>query len=132
MNLIEIATELIEKDGLNKRNRKREVIYRKIFLQYHLRKSGMIYQAIADMFNQDHASVIHNVKVHEDLMQYNYDDYFRYIEEYKSILTNVKLELPKRNIYADIANASTIYHLRTIKRYLKEKKYDSNATYLEE
>jgi hypothetical protein len=131
MNFLEKAYFLIEKDKLNEKNRKREIIYKKCYLQSKLRDYGMTYKAIGKMFNQNHASVIHNVKTHIDLDEYYRDSYHTDIHEYICLLKDYKIKPPKRNLLKDIQNANTLYALGNIKRWLLEDKYDIGATLLE-
>lgn len=125
------VSELVEKDGLNKRNRRRQIIYKKCYLQHKLRESGMTFKEIGKLFNQHHASVIHNIRTHEDLSTYYNAVYSNEISEYVSELTGIKIELPKRNLVKDVLNASSMYHLHLIKKRIKENKYDIDATFLE-
>lgn len=122
---------LIEKDGLNKPNRKREIIYRKCYLQSKLRDAEMTYKEIGEMFNMNHASVIHSVKTHENLAKYYSAVYSAEISEYVAELTGVKVELPKRDLIKDIEKANSLYALNRIKKWIKEKKYEHYATLLE-
>ena len=131
MEFLETAYFLIEKDKLNEKNRKREIIYKKFYLQAKLRDSGMTYKEIGKMFNQDHSSIIHNVKTHLNLDEYYRDSYHTDIHEYIVLLKDYKIKPPKRNLLKDIQNANTLYALGNIKRWLLEDKYDIDATLLE-
>ena len=131
MDFLATALFLIEKDKLNEKNRKRHIIYKKCYLQSKLRDYGMTYQAIGDLFNQDHSSIIHNVKTHADLDEYYRDSYHADIHEYIVLLKDFKIKPPKRNLLKDIQNARTLYALGNIKRWLLEDKYEIDATLLE-
>jgi hypothetical protein len=115
---------LIEKDGLSKPNRKRELIYRKCYLQHKLREAGMTYKDIGSMFNMNHASVIHSVKTHDNLAKYYNAVYSAEISEYIAELDGVKPELPKRDLIKDLEKANSLYALNRLKRWVKEKKYN--------
>lgn len=131
MTFLETVSFLIEKDGLDKRNRHRHVIYKKVYLQAKLRNYGMTYKAIGKMFNQNHASIIHNVKTHLNLDEYYTNSYHTDIHEYIVMLKDFKVKPPKRNLLKDIQNANTLYALGNIKRWLLEDKYEIDATLLE-
>ena len=89
-DLIERVSYLIERDGLNKRNRKKEHIYKKCFLMNQLRKEELTFNEIGAYFNQHHASVIHNVNTHKNLMEYNKDEYLDVVREYQVFLVDSK------------------------------------------
>lgn len=122
---------LIEKDGLNERNRKREIMYRKCYLQSKLRESGMNLREIGAMFNQHHASIIHNIRTHHIMSEMYSSIYSAEISEYVEELTGIKVELKQRDLIDDIVNCKSMYQLRVIKRRIKEKKYEHYKTKME-
>jgi hypothetical protein len=74
---IEEIKEYICSEGLAVKSRKREVVYRRIYLFRYLKQmEGMSLISIGKMFNRDHSTVIHglrtfdNVKLYEDFMDY--------------------------------------------------------------
>ena len=74
---IEEIKEYICSEGLDVKSRKREVVYRRIYLFRYLKQmEGMSLISIGKMFNRDHSTVIHglrtfdNVKLYEDFMDY--------------------------------------------------------------
>jgi hypothetical protein len=74
---IEEIKEYIFSEGLAVKSRKREVVYRRIYLFRYLKQmEGMSLISIGKMFNRDHSTVIHglrtfdNVKLYEDFMDY--------------------------------------------------------------
>ena len=91
----------------------------------------MTYKDIGEMFNMNHASVIHSVKTHDNLAKYYSAVYSAEISEYVAELTGVKVELPKRDLIKDIEKANSLYALNRVKKWIKEKKYEHYATLLE-
>ena len=74
---IEEIKEYICTEGLDVKSRKREIVYRRIYLFRYLKQmEGMSLISIGKMFNRDHSTVIHglrtfdNVKLYEDFMDY--------------------------------------------------------------
>lgn len=130
--VIEKIRFLVERDELNKPNRKRERIYKKAFLQHKLKECGLTFKAIADEFNMTHASVIHNIKTHHILKQYHKNEYEAYIHEYLEVLEGYKIEPKTRNLIEDINNCANLYQLNRVKRWIREKKYQNDATFIEE
>jgi len=74
---IEEIKEYICSEGLDVKCRKREFVYRRVYLFKYLQQmEGMTLTAIGELFDLDHATVIHglktfdNVKLYEDFMDY--------------------------------------------------------------
>jgi hypothetical protein len=133
-DLIERVTYLIERDELNKRNRRKHNIYKKCFLMNQLRKEELTFNEIGSYFNQNHASVIHNVQTHKNLMQYNSEDYLDVIREYKTFLIDSKYIQQPRDIYDDVLKCTSLYKLLRVKRWIAEGRYKNlqdDATLLE-
>ena len=133
-DLIERVTYLIERDELNKRNRRKNNIYKKCFLMNQLRKEELTFQEIGAYFNQNHASVIHNVQTHKNLMQFNSEEYLDVIREYMVFLIDSKYIQQPRDIYDDVMKCTSLYKLLRVKRWIQEGRYNNlqdDATLLE-
>jgi hypothetical protein len=122
-DLIERVTYLIERDELNKRCRKKEHIYKKCFLMNQLRKEELTFNEIGSFFNQHHASVIHNIQTHKNLMEYNKDEYLSVVREYQVFLVDSKYILQPRNIIDDVNNCTSLYKLLRVKKWIAEGRY---------
>ena len=133
-DLIERVTYLIERDELNKRNRQKKNIYKKCFLMNQLRKEELTYQEIGAYFNQNHASVIHNIQTHKNLLEFNSEEYLDVIREYMVFLIDSKYIQQPRDIYDDVLACTSLYKLLRVKRWIAEGRYktfDANETNLE-
>jgi len=133
-DLIERVTYLIERDELNKRNRRKENIYKKCFLMNQLRKEELTFNEIGAYFNQHHASVIHNIQTHKNLMQCNKEEYLDVIREYMVFLIDSKYIQQPRDIYDDVNGCTSLYKLLRVKRWIAEgryKKLQDEATLIE-
>jgi len=133
-DLIERVTYLIERDELNKRNRQKHNIYKKCFLMNQLRKEELTYNEIGSLFNQHHASVIHNIQTHKNLLEYNKDEYMDVVREYQVFLVDSKYILQPRNIIDDVNSCTSLYKLLRVKRWIAEGRYnilDNDATLME-
>lgn len=64
-NFIENIQDLIEQYDLKKKCRRQEVIYKRYYLYNQLRKANYSLGAIGKIFNKDHASVLHGLRMHE-------------------------------------------------------------------
>lgn len=133
-DLIERITYLIERDELNKRCRKKHNIYKKCFLMNQLRKEELTFNEIGSYFNQHHASVIHNINTHKNLLEYNKDEYLDVIREYMVFLIDSKYIHKPRNIIDDVNNCTSLYKLLRVKRWIAEGRYKNlqdDATLIE-
>lgn len=128
--ILDLVRFYVERDNLNKKNRKREIIYKKCFLQHKLREHKFTYAIIGELFNQHHASIIHNVKTHKDMIKFNADFYEPMVSEYIEAFKNTEYIEPVRNLLDDIKDCYNIPQLNRIKRWIAEKKYDTNTTIL--
>jgi hypothetical protein len=90
-----------------------------------LRKEELTFNEIGAYFNQHHASVIHNIQTHKNLMQYNKDEYLDVIREYQVFLVDSKYILQPRNIIDDVNNCTSLYKLLRVKRWIAEGRYKS-------
>jgi hypothetical protein len=121
--MIELIKEIIEQDGLAQKNRKREIIHRKIYLFNALRKEGYTLKKIGGLFNMDHASILHGLKTYQNLTDVN-DKQLRIDNEYYELLLN--LQAPKRveyNLKSEIKEAKNLVDLRKIQSKIKNNFY---------
>jgi len=121
--MIEIIKQIIEQDGLAQKNRKREIIHKKIYLFTALRKEGFTLKRIGALFNMDHTSILHGLKTYQNLSDVN-DKQLRIDTEYYKLLLN--LHLPERvefNLKKEISKAKNLTDLRNIQKQLKNNFY---------
>ena len=80
---VERIKEHIEKYSLDVPCRKREVVYKRMYLFKYLQQmEGMSLTAIGKLFNKDHATVMHGLKTYENVKVY--DDFVNFTaEEFK-------------------------------------------------
>jgi hypothetical protein len=69
----EVVLNYINTNGLNTPSRHREHVYKRAILMTFLRDRGLRLTEIGRMFNRDHATVLHGVKIYE--AQKNYEDF---------------------------------------------------------
>ena len=118
--MIELIKQIIEQDGLANKNRKREIVHRRIYLFNQLRKDGYTLKRIGGMFNMNHATILHGLKTYQDLMDVN-DKLFKHdIEYYKLLLS---LERPELDLRKEIKEAKNLKDLRLIQSRIKNNFY---------
>jgi hypothetical protein len=129
-DILDKVMYFVERDKLNEKGRQREIIYKKCFLMNKLHEFKFSLSEIGRLFNQHHASAIHNINTHNDMMKWNTAHYESYIYELIDEFKNINYIEPQRNLAQDIMNCENIYQLRKIKKAIWEKKYGDDATFL--
>ncbi len=84
--------DYIQAEGLNKPNRKRESVYKRVILCHYLTPQNLTLSFIGSLFGKDHSTVLHYQKVYEQCK--DYED-FKMIEYYiyNDILKCVKADI---------------------------------------
>ena len=119
--LIEKAIELIERDNLRSKARTNEVVAKRQYLYYRLRKNGMILRAIAELFNKHHATIIHGIKTYNNRVDTRDKIMFLHLKEYKELLEN--LEEEHYNLRKDVLSAVTQQDLKRIQKRVELNLY---------
>lgn len=119
-----LIKEVIEKDGLKKRNREQHIVHRRIFLFNLLRENGYTFYKIAKLFNLHHATVIHGIKRYKDLSNLNDVKLKVDTESYLNAFKNIEAAVVKYNLEKDVRIATTIQDLDIIKRRLENGMYN--------
>ena len=118
--MIELIKQIIEQDGLANKNRKREIVHRRIYLFRKLREDGYTLKRIGGLFNMNHATILHGLKTYQDLTDIN-DKLFKHdIEYYKLLLS---LERPELDLRNEIKEAKNLKDLRLIQSRIKNNLY---------
>ena len=121
--MIELIKEIIEQDGLANKNRKREIVHRRIYLFNQLRKDGYTLKRIGGMFNMNHATILHGLKTYQDLTDVN-DNQLRIDTEYYKLLLNLQVpETVKYNLLSEVKEAKNLTDLRLIQSGIKNNIY---------
>ena len=95
--MLELIKQIIEQDGLDKKNRKREIVYKRIYLFRKLREDGYSLKKIGGMFNMNHATILHGLRTYQDLTDVN-DNQLRIDTEYYNFdALNIPADHPARN-----------------------------------
>ena len=112
---------LIEKYNLNSSSRQRDLVYMRSYLYFELSKLKINKCEIGRMFNRDHASVIHGLKVHKT--------YYKKDKIYNDSISDVRyylypsdIEL-KVSIFEDISKCYNTTDLKVIKLKIENNEY---------
>ena len=126
--VLQLVMYYVERDQLNQKGRQQEKIYKKCFLMDKLREHKYKFSFIGNVFNQHHASIIHNIKTHKDLTKWNTEHYETIISEYLEAFQNTDYVEETRVLVDDILECENVYQLKRVKRWITENKYNSYAT----
>jgi len=120
-----MKTEIIkyvQENGLDRRDRHREYVYRRMFLAGLLHKEGMTLQAIADVFNLTHATIIHSIRTDKHFIKTNDSIYKKYIQRELEFFAPI-IEV-KRDIFLEVLNARNTTDLMNIVTRIKNNEYE--------
>lgn len=112
--------QYIEDNNLTSRHRYRHYTYKRFYLYNLLREEGLTLYEIARIFKRDHASVIHGLKVHNDLISVNDRIYLDTLEELMLIFENYHEE---HKLVEDVMNCFSLKQLKKIKFRIKNNLY---------
>lgn len=129
-NKIQIIHELVEAYDLKNKTRTRGLLYKRYFLYHELRSSGFSLTQIGEIFGKHHASIIHGLKTHVNLMSYEDPDYSYEIMQLREQLKGSVVIYPEQikgrqmDLKTDILEARTLRQFRMIRRRLKLGVYE--------
>ena len=121
--MIELIKQIIEQDGLAEKNRKREIIHKKIYLFTALRKEGFTLKRIGTLFNMDHTSVLHGLKTFQNLSDVNDKQIRIDTDYYKLLLSLERPETVEYNLQKEIKEAKNLTDLKNIQSRIKNNFY---------
>lgn len=138
MNRLEKINYIIDRYGLKEKTRRRDVIFKRYFIYNELRNYGMSLTMIGEIFEKNHATILHGLRVHKDMLSYRDVDY---IAETSAIQTQLEgLDFPnagnffRRNRYYDLREdllaAKNFVQFKRIQRRLKMGFYEKNSTFV--
>lgn len=119
--MIQEIIEYIQENNLDSNKRHREYAYRRFYLANLLRKEGLSFQNIADIFHRTHATILHSINVHEHFMKSKDTIYLFHIQKELDIFEPVQEE--KRDIFDDILRANNTTDLQIIKQRIADNEY---------
>jgi hypothetical protein len=122
--MIDKVQYMIDLYNLTSNSRKRDLVYKRYYIYFELKKCNLSLEFIGNMVNRDHSSVIHGIKQHQYYYKCDklYDDAIAEIREYLHPSKILK-ELPKYSIFEDIINCNNTTDLRIIKDRIANNQY---------
>ena len=121
--LIERIHEIIKTENLRERTKKPNKVHRRWFIFSYLRKNNFIYREIAELFQMNHATIIHGI-TQAELFERSKDEMFLIdtldlFEEFN----NKTIKIKERNLIKDILESKNLYDLTKIKKRLQNNVY---------
>jgi len=132
MNRLTSIHELIEKYGLLDKSRRRDVLFKRYYLYNELRMCGLSLSDIGRVFNKNHATILHGLRVHKDLTSYRDTDYLAETCALQAYLDGAELpDISKvfktqkdYDIKTDILKANNMVSFKRIQRRVKMGFYE--------
>ena len=124
----EIIIKYVQENGLDRKNRHREYVYRRMFLAGLLHKEGMTLQGIADIFTLTHATIIHAIRTDKHFIKTNDSVYKMYIQ--KELELFAPLVEIRRDIFTEVLNARNTTDLINIVRRIKNNEYEQPQDFI--
>lgn len=112
--------QYIQENNIDKNSRVRQLVYKRFYFYNLFRLQGMTYQEIAAIFDKDHASILHGIKMHKQFTEMNDSIYYEHTE-----IERIKFEqlAPDYDLIHDIKTCYTMDMLKKIKFRLKNNLY---------
>jgi len=112
--------QLIEKHNLKRKDRKQATIYKRYFLYSKLHAARLSLTHIGVLFDKDHATVIHGLKMHKLFTSQNDPIYKHYIQP---IIDELKFTPEPRDLKREILECNSLDELFIIKRNIERNLY---------
>lgn len=117
--MIETIEQIIKEHKLDRKSRHRTKIYQRAYLYSILSTQGINSIQIGRMFNRDHATVLHGIKIHKMFIKKD----FIYNEAIKSIVMHLENVKEPVCIYQDIYGCKSFRMLNLIKSRIASNYY---------
>lgn len=112
--------DIIEKYNLKEKNRKQSIIYKRYYLYAQLYKAKLSLTHIGKLFNKDHATVLHGLKMHKLYTAEKDGIYLHYVQP---IIDELQYVPEARDLKNEILECSSLEELDIIKRNIERNLY---------
>lgn len=112
--------DIIEKYQLKRKDRRQSIIYKRYYLYHQLQKAQLSLSHIGLLFNKDHATVIHGLKMHRMYMKSKDAIYLHHIQP---IIDDLDHKPQPRILRDDILNCESMDELLIIKQNIQRNIY---------
>lgn len=111
---------IIQKYNLKQANRKQSVIYKRYYLYHQLHMAKLSLSHIGLLFNKDHATVIHGLKMHKLFWKQKDSIYLHHVEP---IIDELNFIPAPRDLRTDVLNCDSMDELLIIKTNIENNLY---------
>jgi len=119
---------IIQRDALDTKCRKQVNNMRRRYLMASLRALGIPFKAVGEMFNRDHATVMHNIKQHHWSIESGDTYYTTVIQDDIDELHSTAQVKTIRFLRDDILKCRSYNQLKAIKRRVLRNEYEELLT----
>ena len=112
--------DIIEKYKLTRRDRHQAIIYKRYYLYHQLHMAKLSLSHIGLLFNKDHATVIHGLKMHKMYMKSKDAIYLHHVQP---VIDDLDHKPQPRFLIDDIMNCESMDELLIIKTNIKRNLY---------
>lgn len=121
--MIERIEQIIEEQDLREKCRTRYIVHRRWFLFGILRKHGIIYKRIGEMFNLNHSTILYGMAMADFYERQKDELYLLDTMELQKEFAGVEIVFHQRNLIDDIQNCKSMNELSIIQCRLKNNQY---------
>ena len=121
---IKAIKHIIQRDGLDVQSRHQVLTMRRRYLMTSLRALNMPFKVVGEMFNRDHATVIHNIKQHHWSIESGDLYYTTVIQDDIDELMGTADVKYCRYLRDDILKCKSYNQLKAIKRRVLRNEYE--------
>ena len=111
-DFIQNVVEVVNKYDLKRKCRKHEVLYPRYYIYSLLRNANYSLSAIGRIFDKDHASVLHGIRMHQNFSELNDK---LYIELTERVREEIVVQPQSVDLKQEILKCNTIKQLNVIK-----------------
>ena len=111
---------IIEMFDLRSKDRYRPKVMRRAYLYHCLKQCNYTSSYIGILFNKDHATVLHGLRVHQEMIYIKDKLYKMYMEELKAL---IEYSTEKMDLTVDIMNCKTLKELQLIQERIERNYY---------
>jgi hypothetical protein len=121
--MIQRIEEIIEEQNLREKSRYRYLVHRRWFLFDILRKHGIKFQRIAEMFDLNHSTIIYGISMAEFFEKQQDELYLLDTLELQKEFAGKEIIFVQRNLVEDILKCDSMGDLSLVQCRLKNNQY---------
>jgi len=121
--MIKRIEEIIEEQNLRERGRYRHLVHRRWFLFGILRKHGIIYKRIGEMFNLNHSTIIYGMAMADFYERQKDELYLLDTLELQKEFAGIEIVFEQRSLVDDILKCDSMGDLSLVQCRLKNNQY---------